>query len=171
MPSPLGHGLAALALDRLTRRGEDQRRTLVLLGTALAPDLDLLLRFVDGRNHHQAESHSVGCALLAALLVFGLAKWRRWPAPAGLSLAACLGWLSHLGLDYLSLDTHPPIGLMAFWPFSTAYFKSPWSVFLDIGRTLEWVTVRHDAVAVAWEIVVLAPFLYLARRLRAPQRR
>lgn len=171
MPSPLGHSLAALALDRLTRRGEGQRRTLVLLGAALAPDLDLLLRFLDGRNHHQAEGHSVGCALLAGLLVFALARWRGWAGPAGLGLAACLGWLSHLGLDYLSLDTHPPIGLMAFWPFSTAYFKSPWSLFLDIGRTLEWATVRHDAVAVGWEVVVLAPLLYLARRLRAPQRR
>ncbi len=169
MPSPLGHGLAALILDRLTRRGEGQRRTLVLLAAAVAPDLDLLLRFVDGRNHHQAASHSLGCALAAAVLVFGLAKWRRWPMPGGLGLAACLGWLSHLGLDYLSRDTHPPIGLMALWPVSHAYFKFPWPLFLDIGRTLEWATIWRNAVAVAWEMVILAPFLYLARRLRAPQ--
>ncbi|HLA77218.1 MAG TPA: metal-dependent hydrolase [Vicinamibacteria bacterium] len=169
MPSPVGHVLAGIALDRLTRKTGGQRRTLVLLLAAVAPDLDLLLRWVDGRNHHQAASHSVGSALLAALLVYGLARWRGWSEPAGLGLAACLGWLSHLGLDYLSLDTHPPIGLMACWPFSTGYFKSPWSLFLDIGRTLEWATVSHDAVAVAWEIVLLAPFLYLARRLRAPR--
>jgi len=137
---------------------------------AVAPDLDLLLRFLDGRNHHQAQVHSVGFALLAALLVFALASWRGWAGAAGLGLGACLGWLSHLGLDYLSVDTHPPIGLMAFWPFSTAYFNSPWPLFLDIGRTLEWATVRHDAVAMAWEAAVLVTCLALARRLRAPRK-
>src|SRR3972149_10009281 len=124
MPSPVGHVLAGIALDRLPRKTGRRRRTLVLLLAAVAPDLDLLLRWVDGRNHHQAASHSVGSALLAALLVYGLARWRGWGRPAGLGLAACLGWLSHLGLDYLSLGTHPPTGLLACWPFSPGYFQS-----------------------------------------------
>ena len=74
---------------------------------------------------------------------------------------------ARLLLDFLNVDTNPPIGLMALWPFSDGYYKSPWSLFLDIGRTLNWTTVRHDTLAMAWEVVVLCPVLVLAWRARA----
>jgi membrane-bound metal-dependent hydrolase YbcI (DUF457 family) len=161
MPSPVGHALAAVAVHAaLSPRlvpFPDRRSVAVVVTAALAPDLDLLWRFVDGRNHHQAESHSIGAAALAALVVWALARSRRWPRPAGLGLLAGMGWLSHLFLDYLGRDTHPPIGLMVFWPFSSAYFKFPWPLFLDIGRTLAWETLRNNALAVAWEVVLLLP--------------
>src|SRR5262245_66622291 len=52
-------------------------RVAVALGAAVAPDLDLLLRFVDGRNHHHGLSHSVGAAVaatVATMLVSRLAS-------------------------------------------------------------------------------------------------
>jgi membrane-bound metal-dependent hydrolase YbcI (DUF457 family) len=172
VPSPLGHCLAGLTVHALLvrERGQlfDVRRLAVSLGAAVAPDLDLLLRFVDGRNHHQAESHSLGLALMAAAAVLLLARWRRWPEAPRLALLAGAVWTSHVLLDYLGRDTHPPIGLMALWPASSGYFKFPWPLFLDIGRTLAWETVRHNAVAVAWEAVLLVPPLLWCwrRRLR-----
>jgi membrane-bound metal-dependent hydrolase YbcI (DUF457 family) len=174
VPSPVAHTLVALSLHALTARDAKEAASLpraaVFVGTALAPDLDLLLRFVDGRNHHQAESHSIGCALIAALLAWGLALlWRR-PEPARWAMAAGLGWLSHVGLDYFGRDTHPPIGLMALWPLSSGHFKFPWPLFMDIGRTLDWKTLRHNALAVTWEVVALAPLVVLSWRLR-PSRR
>ena len=138
-----------------------------MLVAATAPDLDLLLRLVDGRNHHQAESHSIGCAALAGLLVWAVGGLRGWHRPAQLGLLACLGWLSHVALDYLGRDTHPPIGIMALWPLSGGYFKFPWPVFMDIGRTLEWGTVFHNALAACWELTLLAPVVWLAWRSRA----
>lgn len=173
MPSPLGHCLAGLTLSVLSQPRpaiHSWRRIAIVTAAALAPDLDLLLRLFDGRNHHQNQVHSVGFAMLAALFVLAVARWRGWEDWAGLGLGAGLGWLSHLGLDYLSVDTHPPIGLMALWPFSTAHFNSPWPLFLDIGRTLEWGTVRHDALAMAWEAALLGSCLALGRRLRASRR-
>lgn len=174
MPSPVAHTLVALSLHVLTARDEKEAaslpRVVVFVGAALAPDLDLLLRFVDGRNHHQAESHSIGSALIAALLARGLAVLWRQPHPTRWAMAAGLGWLSHVGLDYLGRDTHPPIGLMALWPLSSGHFKFPWPLFMDIGRTLDWNTLRHNALAVAWEVVALAPLLLLSWRLR-PSRR
>src|SRR5690349_14456383 len=136
MPSPLGHALAGLTLHVSTARDRElgsRSRIGVILGAALAPDLDLLLRFVDGRNHHQGASHSLGAALLAGLAVLGLSRLvaRAWRWDLG--LLACGAWLSHLVLDYFSVDTHPPIGIPALWPFAGGYFKSPWSLFLDIG--------------------------------------
>jgi membrane-bound metal-dependent hydrolase YbcI (DUF457 family) len=166
MPSPLGHGLVGLAVHAVTARdaGElwDVRRAALVTGAALAPDLDLLFRFVDGRNHHQAETHSIGAALIAGLVVGLLAALAGWARPAALAAAVVAGWLTHPLLDYFGNDTHPPIGIMALWPFDRGYFKSPWIVFMDIGRTLDWRTVRHNVVAVTWELIALTPLLAAA---------
>jgi hypothetical protein len=56
---------------------------------------------------------------------------------------------------------------MAFWPVSQSYFKFPWPIFLDIGRTLEWKTVVNNVVAITWETVLLAPLLYFIWRRRS----
>jgi hypothetical protein len=85
-------------------------------------------------------------------------------------MAASLAWGSHVVLDYFSKDTHPPIGLMALWPLSHDFYKFAWPLFMDIGRTLDLHTVRHNAAAVGWEIIVLTPLLALSWRLR-PSRR
>jgi hypothetical protein len=168
MPSPIGHALAGLSVHALTARDEAERREplrlALIVGAALAPDLDLLLNLMDGRNHHQGPSHSIGAAVLAALAVttFGVLAGRReaWRLGAW----AGVGWLSHLALDFLSIDTSPPIGLPLLWPVATGYYKSPWPLFLDIGRTLNLATVVHNAMAVAWEIVVLGPLAWWSWR-------
>jgi hypothetical protein len=174
MPSPVAHTIVALSLHALTARDRGEAahlgRAALFVGTAVVPDLDLLLRFVDGRNHHQAESHSIGCALIAGLLAWGLASAWRLARPARWGGVAALGWASHVVFDLFSRDTHPPIGLMAWWPLSSGHFKFPWPLFMDIGRTLDWATVRHNALAVTWEVVVLAPLLALSWRL-SPFRR
>jgi len=171
MPSPLGHALAGLTVHVLSARDTAERKSLgraaLLVAAATAPDLDLMFRFVDGRNHHQAETHSVGAAVLCALAVWAIQRLRQRPRPASLGLWAGVSWLTHVSLDYLGLDTHPPIGIMALWPVESGYHKAPWTLFLDIGRTLEWATVRHDALAVAWEIVLLGPLLVASWRWRA----
>ena len=148
----------------------DPIRAAVVVGAALVPDLDLLFRFVDGRNHHNNETHSLGFAVLAGIagaIAFPLLRFAR---PYALALAASLGWASHTLLDYLNRDTSPPIGLMALWPGSDAHYKFPWPLFMDIGRTLDATTVRHNLVAVAWEAFLLVPLLgaalhYRSRRL------
>jgi membrane-bound metal-dependent hydrolase YbcI (DUF457 family) len=163
VPSPLAHALAGLSVHLAAsaerRDAFDRWRMLVTVGAALAPDTDLLFRFVDGRNHHNNELHGVGFALLtlaAAAPVFRLLGWRR---PFGLALAAAAAWTSHILLDYLNVDTSVPIGLMALWPFSARHFKSPVPIFLDIWRTLSPAGIRHNAVAAAIELAVLGPVL------------
>ena len=170
MPSPLGHAIAGLAVHVVAsrRRQElfDWPRVTLTVGAALCPDLDLLLRWVDGRNHHGGAMHGAGFAVLVAGLVAAWAFARGWPRPAPLGLAAGFAWSSHILLDYLNVDTHPPIGILALWPFSGAYYKFPWPIFLDIGRTLEWSTVLHNALAAAWEAALLVPLLAWAWRYR-----
>ncbi len=169
MPTPVGHVLAGIATHIATSPHDEiayRRRAIVTLTAALLPDVDFLLRLVDGRNHHQGPSHSLGAAVLAGAVVLVLALARHWPHALGLGVGALLGWSSHVLLDYSNMDTNPPIGIMALWPLSRDYYKLPWPVFLDVGRTLEWRTVWHDGLAVAWEVVALSALVVLAWRVR-----
>ena len=169
MPSPLAHTIAGLTVHVATARDEEElfdlRRAFVFVFAANAPDLDFLLNLFDGRNHHQQETHSVGFAALCALAGALLFRLWRWPRPFALGLSAGAAWLTHVVLDFLNSDTNPPIGLMALWPFSHEYYKFAWPLFLDIGRTFSWRTVRNNLLAAAWESVVLLPVLWLAWRL------
>ncbi len=170
MPSPIAHGLLGLTVHVLASRDaaelKDPWRLGVTVGAALAPDLDLAFRLVDGRNHHNNEFHSVGFAILAAVAGAAVFRLLRWKRPLALAATVFLAWSSHLVLDYLNVDTSPPIGLMALWPFSNGYYKSPLPIFMDIGRDLNWSTITHDAVAAAWECAVLVPVLLVCWRLR-----
>ena len=173
MPSPAGHLLGALVVHTLSATADEignRRRAIVVVAAGLAPDLDLLFRYVDGRNHHQAETHSIGAAVLAGLVVAIVAAARGWARPGRLGLAAVLGWSSHIALDYFGRDTHPPIGLLALWPLDAGYYKFPWPIFLDIGRTLDLHTLGHNGLALAWEACVLCPLLVFAWRLRNVRR-
>jgi membrane-bound metal-dependent hydrolase YbcI (DUF457 family) len=168
MPSPVAHFLAGVTVHVATAPASDlgwRRRTAITVAAAIAPDLDLLLKPF-GLAVHQGASHSIGAAVLAGVAVALLAAVLRWPRAPTLGLAAFLGWSSHVVLDLLNLDTHPPIGLMALWPFTEGYYKVPWPIFMDIGRTLDWKTVRHDALALAWEAVLLCPLLVVTWRAR-----
>ena len=169
MPSPVAHFLAGLTLHVAIAPARDlgwRGRTVVTVAAALAPDLDFVFKAF-GVAVHQGASHSVGAALLAGGVVAVIAALLRWPRASVLGLAAFLGWSSHIVLDLLNRDTHPPIGLMALWPFTHGYYKAPWPIFMDIGRTLDWQTVRHDALALAWEAALLCPLLVVTWRGRS----
>jgi membrane-bound metal-dependent hydrolase YbcI (DUF457 family) len=168
VPSPLAHFLLGVTTHVATAPAADlgwRRRTAITVASSLAPDLDFLLKPF-GLAVHQGASHSIGAAVLAGLAVLLAAAFLRWPRAPALGLAAFLGWSSHVALDLLNLDTHPPIGLMALWPLAEGYYKVPWPIFLDIGRTLDWKTVRHDALALAWEATLLCPLLVIVWRGR-----
>ena len=115
-----------------------------------APDLDLLARA------HSTYTHSVGAAAVVAAVAFVL----RGPRPARWAIACGLATASHVLLDWLGSDTTPPIGIMALWPFSWAFYQSPLCVFPAVSRQFgQWSFVTQNAVAAVWEIVILVPLV------------
>ena len=168
MPSPLGHALAGVAVGVLAagpralvraldppaaKRPIDTAVLAMLPFAALGmlPDVDLLF------GVHSMYTHSIGAVvliLLAARAVTG--RWR-W------ALAASLAYGSHLVLDALGHDTTPPIGIMALWPFTSAYYQSDLHLFLPISRRY-WVAgfLAHNLTAVAREVLCLLPLTALA---------
>ena len=138
------------------------------MAAACAPDLDLLLSLALGPQYHRGASHSLGAAVVAGLVVFGVARVRGASAAATrLGLLAGVAWLSHVLLDWLGSDSRAPFGIMALWPFSRSFFMAPFPLFLDVGRELTWSTMRNNTVAAAWESVLLLPWLWLTRRRRS----
>ena len=166
MPSPLGHGLAGLAVGWLGSRPARPGRALftqalVLGAIATAPDLDLLW------GRHSRETHSLG----AALIVAAVAAWGRWPVGTRSRLATfavvAAVWLSHPLLDVFAIDNAEPIGVMLWWPFSSAFVHSAYAFFDPISRHWHSPDIwSHNFRAALHELLRLGPLAITAYYLR-----
>jgi membrane-bound metal-dependent hydrolase YbcI (DUF457 family) len=118
---------------------------------ACLPDLD----FAWGR--HSMETHSIGFALIVALLTF------TWKRSLRLASATALAVISHIVFDWLGSDDFPPLGVMALWPFSDDFYFADAYVFATISRRY-WLPgfVLHNVLAVLREIVILLPLVGVA---------
>jgi hypothetical protein len=75
-----------------------------------------------------------------------------------MALAAGAAYGSHILLDWMGSDDTPPIGIMALWPFTDAFYQSDLYWFMAISRRY-WLANfwTHNLTAVFWEIVLLGP--------------
>jgi LexA-binding, inner membrane-associated putative hydrolase len=174
MPSPVAHVIAGvtagwLVAGRPKEPGTFGREALVLGALGALPDLDLLF------GAHSGPTHSLGAALVVGILAgcVQLARLRR-PGHAGLSplvlaVACSAAYGSHALLDWLGTDTSPPIGIMALWPFSAAHYESDAHIFMAISRRYYhgWMFVRHNAMALVRELMILVPLLMLTIIVRS----
>jgi membrane-bound metal-dependent hydrolase YbcI (DUF457 family) len=156
VPSPIGHGLAAAGAGWLIAKPALSRKELLIQSTTLAaigvlPDLDFLI------NRHSAETHSVG----AAVIVASLAAFAKVPVAqtrARIWAAVFLAWMTHPLLDAFTADSSVPVGIMVWWPFSSAHYHSGIVVFDSVYRRW-WLTgfFEHNARAAARELLILGP--------------
>jgi membrane-bound metal-dependent hydrolase YbcI (DUF457 family) len=146
VPSPVGHALGGIAVGWGAAPRRDWRAAAVLAVVAVAPDLDLLV------GDHRGFSHSVGAACIAGAIAWVITRRPRW------GVAVALAWASHVLLDWMSHDTRPPIGVMAFWPLTRDYYKSSLDVFPAVSRRYWlaefWV---YNLKALLVELVILGP--------------
>jgi hypothetical protein len=132
------------------------------MAAAVLPDVD----FLWGR--HNMETHSLGAAVLAGLVVLA------WTRGRGVRLAVLVAaaWASHVLFDWLGSDTTPPIGVMALWPLSGDYYFAYAYWFEAISRRTHLPNFwSHNLYAVARELVMLAPLAALAAWWRRARRR
>ena len=161
MPSPVGHALGGLIVGLALNP-----RTLGTLGTiacaAVLPDVDFLW------GGHNRETHSLGAAILAGLVVLA---WTRGRNPR-LAIAVTLAWSTHVLFDWLGSDDTPPLGVMALWPLSSTFYFGDAFVFEAISRRY-WLPnfVSHNAWAVIKETLILGPPFLLLTALRWRARR
>lgn len=172
MATPIGHGLAGAILGTaLSTRALRTKAILAGVVVANLPDLDFIPGLLIGRPSlfHHGISHSIGAALIAALL-FGFI-FRR---PYGFTRAATffgLCYLSHVAIDFATQDTGREIGIPALWPVSSELHIAPLTVFGDVKRhdLTSSAVIMHNLRNVLVELVVFVPMLILllyARRTR-----
>ena len=177
MPSPVGHALGgAIVGVALARWGTwhvegpldtvaaacRSRLVAVAALAACVPDVD----FIWGR--HNMETHSLGAALAAGLAVWAMTTGR---GPR-IALAVTLAWVSHVAFDWLGSDDTPPLGVMALWPLTSAFYFADAFVFEAISRRY-WLPGfwRHNLWAVVTEIATLVPVLIALVMVRRPRDR
>jgi membrane-bound metal-dependent hydrolase YbcI (DUF457 family) len=163
VPTPIGHALAGLAVAGMAGRSKrlEPLDVAALVACAIAPDVDLVLNLFDVANHHRGGSHSIGAVAVAGL-VFAMAR-RAGLVRAG-GIAAAAAWATHLLLDYFGLDTSPPMGVMALWPFSNAFYVSPIPVFYDVPRVFTVAATIHNLKALAIELLIMGPIAWMCWR-------
>ena len=165
MASPIGHGLAAIAAGWLITKPAQPRRALLIQTGTLAligvmPDFDLLI------DRHSAETHSIG----AAVLVASAAALARVPLAVGrirIWLAIFIAWMTHPLLDAFTADSSVPVGIMIWWPFSSAHHHSGIVIFDSIYRRW-WLPgfFEHNLVAALKEFVLVGPIAAIIGGLR-----
>ena len=160
MPSPIGHALGGIAIAWAATPRRNWQAAAMLTGAALAPDLDLLV------GDHRSITHSVGAATLAGLAAWcALALRGRWRDAARWGAAVALAWASHIGLDWLSNDTRPPLGVMALWPLGRDYYKAAIEIFPPVSRRFgEARFWTHNLTAAIVELAILGPVLIFVLR-------
>ena len=144
-----------MATPSPTRKGR-LIQTVTLAAIGVMPDLDLLI------DRHSAETHSIGIAAIAAsvaaLLRVPVAtdRWRIW-------LATFLAWMTHPLLDAFTDDSSVPIGIMVWWPLSSAYFHSGVTIFDSIYRRW-WLPGfwEHNVIAALRELLLIGPIVVVA---------
>jgi inner membrane protein len=190
MPSPVGHALGGLVFGWLVAgvpRGGDspdpgaarrERRGRFTPGRGVGPllqpwalgfaalgalaDVDFLFGI------HSRQTHSLG----AIAIVFLVAACWGGRLDLRRGLACGLAYGSHVLFDWMGTDDSAPIGIMALWPFTDAFYQSDLHVF-DAIRRRYWLPGfwAHNLVAVLREVAILVPVLILVwwgRRDRSP---
>ena len=168
MPSPVAHGLAAVAAGwvvdppRAGDRSAAWKRAALFAAAGVAPDLDLIV------GAHSGPTHSLGAAAIAGVVAWVCLRGIGWRGGGITACAIALAYASHTLLDWLGADSSPPIGIMALWPFSRDYYESQVHVFLAISRRY-WLPEfwASNARALAGELVILLPLaalVFFARR-------
>src|SRR4029450_8202348 len=146
--------------------------TVGCIGLAVLPDLDL------ASESHRSFSHSIGAVIVVTIITGAVTGWvtRRTGhrTSSGLSIARVaaicgLAYATHLLLDWLAVDTRPPFGLQALWPFSNDYYLSGPNLFPRTERRalLSTSTFRTNLIAFVWELAIMLPIVVLLWRGRA----
>jgi membrane-bound metal-dependent hydrolase YbcI (DUF457 family) len=135
--------------------GPPSRAALAAFAAAAAfPDVDLLF------GAHRGATHSLTAAAIAGLLAWIVTRRPR------LAAAIAAAYATHTLTDWLSADTEPPIGIMAFWPVSD-YYQSSAHVFLPINRRYWLVEAWLGNIrALSRELLILVPLWWIAWWMR-----
>ena len=130
------HAAAGYLAYEIVRPEGRHRPALLAAAVALAgaPDLDFLPGLLVGHPgaYHRGVTHTLGAAVLAAVVAFVLARRYMHARPG--AVAAWVGgvWVSHLFLDLITADVVAPHGGRFLWPLSREYYIAPVTLLPEV---------------------------------------
>jgi len=173
MPTPIGHSLAGYAIyaSLRGRTKQDWRFLTLFILIANLPDIDYFFGFVVGNPnlYHHTLTHSLTFAIISGVILGTFFATKSEKRFFKYFLIFTGLYLSHLLLDYLTLDTFPPYGEQLFWPFIKKYFISPVSVFTDVHKAstnslfFSSLFIIHNFWTVVRECIILLPIIIIIK--------
>jgi inner membrane protein len=169
MATPIGHGLAGLAIYELLchRRDPDWRGRFAAIAVANLPDADFIPGFLLGdiNGIHHGATHSLAYMAMLGAIAYGLSRFMQTDRRLWILLFVMALVGSHVAIDWLTEDTSNPVGIPLFWPFSDAHFKSSYVLFTDVWRDnfMSVATIWHNTKGMFVEVAILAPPWLLIR--------
>jgi len=190
MPSPIGHGLAGLAIalvgDRSPgsvtfRQALARPATLVCVALAALPDADLLIP-----GFHRRATHSIAATIVVTIVATVVTGWvnrsrksqvaslesratshkasARWSLSWRFVVLCAAAHASHLLTDWLGADRSEPAGIPALWPWSDRFFISGWDLFPQIERRqiFSLNSMRINLNAFVWELLMMGSVVAVA---------
>jgi inner membrane protein len=145
------------------------------------PDLDFIPGILQGEPalYHQGLTHSLGMALIVSLVAAAVFRVEGM-AVRSTFLLCLICYASHLVLDFFGPDGRLPYGIPLFWPVVNQYFISPIPIFLGVSHAGEtnasiqqWIRgilTLHNIAAMAVEILLIGPFVFLRTLVRPTSR-
>ena len=173
MPSPVGHSLAGYLIYHLTQgpaRWHQWSLVALYLVVANAPDLDFIpgLLVGDAGRYHHGITRSMGfAAFFGFFFSMFLYLYKRAAIRRNFTIFFCL-YLSHVVLDYFSMDSSAPYGVPVYWPIDGQYYIASFTLFSDITRVsssgatfFSSLFSMHNLWSVCVELVVFLPLVLL----------
>ena len=195
MSCPVGHTLAGLSIcflhgalcSRIEGSGKLKKfcikyslKGLVFAAfVACLPDIDFVPGiFVGDINyfHHQG-THSLSFAIVLSFLILLISRMGKMEQSLGWGFMSLLLIISHLGIDWLTIDKSLPFGIPVLWPFSGEYFHFE-NAFLPYNvRSASVASVFnvHNLRVILSELAIYLPpaiisyFLYKMARKQSPK--
>ena len=178
MPSPVGHGLAGLAIalagDRSAgaitfRRALTKPTTLVCVALATLPDADLLIP-----GFHRRATHSIAATIAVTIVAIVVTGWVNRSRQSSVVSRQSIAWrvvflcaaahASHILTDWLGADLSEPAGIQALWPWSDRFFMSGWNLFPQIERrqifSINSMLINLNALI--WELLLTGSLVLVA---------
>ncbi len=137
---------------------------------ACLPDIDFIPGVFTGdiNQFHHCGTHSLGFAVIVSLSVWLIAKAKKIETADGWGLISFLLIMSHLGVDYLTIDKRAPFGIPFLWPLSGKYFYFryaflPYTVrYASVGSGFNIYNLR----TVLYEFLIYLPLAIICRKIK-----
>jgi len=173
MSTPIGHSLAGVSICFLTStylcplQGRGLRRgwksLLFCAIIACLPDIDFLPGiFVGNINYyHHKGTHSIFFALVMSLAVWAVARGKNRVKWGFLTFILIL---SHLAIDYITIDLGAPFGIPLLWPFSGKYFCFQNAFLPSTVRSASVASVfnAHNLRVILSELIIYLPLAIIS---------